>query len=102
MIYLYQKWKPMASVRNFVYSYPKRRKQFISINNAHSMLQTLHSCVPQGSILGPLLFNIFVNDRFYFIKDVQLLNFADDNTIATFSNSNDDLITELKKNLKSP
>ena len=33
----------------------------------------------------------------YFIKDAQLLNFAYDNTIATFSNSADDLITELQK-----
>ena len=34
---------------------------------------------------------------FYFIKDAQLLNFSDDNTISTFSNSVDDLITDLPK-----
>ena len=34
---------------------------------------------------------------FYFIKDAQLLNFANDNTTATFSNSVDDLITDLQK-----
>ena len=33
----------------------------------------------------------------YFIKDTQLLNFADNNTISTFSNSVEDLITELEK-----
>ena len=48
-------------------------------------------------ILGPLLFNVFINDLFYFIWDAQLLNFVDDNTIATFSNSADDLITDLQK-----
>ena len=65
------------------------------------MFQILFSDVSQGSILGPLLFNIFINDLSYFIKDVKLLNFADDNTIVTFSNSVDDLITDLHKESES-
>ena len=44
------------------------------------MFQTLHSSVAQVPILGPLLFNIFLNGLFYFIKDAQLLDFANDNT----------------------
>ena len=35
----------------------------------------------QGSILGSILFNVFVNDLFFFIKDAELGNFADGNTI---------------------
>ena len=81
----------------FLYSYLKRRKQLVNINNVHNMFQILLSGVAQGSILGLLLCNIFINNLFYFIKDAQLLNFAAGNTIATFSNSVDDLITDLQK-----
>ena len=49
------------------------------------------------SILGPRLFNVFINDLFDFIKDAQLLSFADDNAIATLSNSVDNLIPEAQK-----
>ena len=44
----------------FVYSYLKRRKQGVKINDTESVFQTLLSGIPQGFILGPILFNIFI------------------------------------------
>ena len=81
----------------FFYSYLKRRKQNVRINNTRSNFQILLSGVPQGSILGPILFNKFINDLLLWISNSELLNFADDNTISAAENTIEELISTLEK-----
>ena len=64
----------------FVYSYLNRRYQRTKINSSLRTWEETSCGVPQGSILCPLLFNIFICDLFYEIQDVDVNNHADDNT----------------------
>ena len=81
-------------------SYLKDRKQAVKIKGIRSLFQLIKSGVPQGSILGPILFNISTNDLF-FLLDGDLHNFADDNIASAVSETIPELVDSLtsKSNL---
>ena len=63
-----------------IFSYLKNKTQRVRIDNTWSSWKTVKFGVPQGSILGPLLFNIYLCDLFYFISKWPVANYADDTT----------------------
>ena len=56
--------------------------------------------VTQSSILRPFLFNIFSSDLFLIVDDIDIANYADDNTIYEEHKNIDDLITSSELNLR--
>ena len=81
----------------FIYSYMRERKQRTKVNNSYSSWRDVIYGVPQGSILGPLIFNIFINDIFFFIEKTKLANYADDNTLYCTEKTLELLTTTLEK-----
>ena len=78
------------------YSNLENSKQCIKINNINSNFQTITSGVPQDSLVGPILFNIFISDCFFFLCNVSVHNFTDYITLSSFAKTVNNLIRILE------
>ena len=72
---------------NWFKSYLQNRKQYVEINDEKSNYKTITTGVPQGSVLGPLLFLIYMNDIEEASKALNSILFADDSTFITSINA---------------
>ena len=78
-----------------IHSYLMERYQKVKINNSFSEYHLIKYCVPQGSLLGPILFNIFLCELL-FVDDIDIASYADDSTPYCTSNIRDDVKATLK------
>ena len=86
--------------KNWFSSYLQNRKQFVSINGFKSSVNSIQFGVPQGSVLGPLLFLIYINDLKLSVKNSIVHHFADDTNLLYINKSIRVLCKKINYDLK--
>ena len=82
-------------------SYLNKRQQYVEIDNCRSSTQLIEHGVPQGSVLGPLLFLVYVNDMPSVSNILNFILFADDTTCLFDAPSLEDLFTSVNNELSN-
>ena len=88
-----------GSANDWFTSYLSNRKQYVSYKNIPSSYKKITCGVPQGSILGPLLFLLYINDIINVSKLLFAILFADDTNVFLNGNDIDNLICTLNREL---
>ena len=85
----------IAALR-LIHSYLTNRKQRTKVNLSYSPWEEILCGVPQGSILGPLLLNVFLCDQFFIMNKTDFASYAGDNTPYRTANTIDEVIQSLE------
>ena len=78
-----------------IHSYLSQRRQRVKINGSFSTWKEVQKGVPQGSVLGPLLLNVHINDIFLLMNRAETCNYADDTTICIRGSEVENVISAL-------
>ena len=81
--------------------YLSYRKQRTKIGSAYSDWANIIRGIPQGSILGPLIFNTFINEIFLVVEKSDICNFADDNTLYSHGSSLPLILSNLEHDMRN-
>ena len=81
-------------------SYLKDLRQAVHINNKFSSYKKVQAGVPQGSIDGPLLFELFINDLVVLLSKTFLSNYLDENNLYSIGKELDVIKEKLRKDFK--
>ena len=90
-----------TSALNLLYSYLKDRKQKVVMNNKTNSSEVVIAGVRQGSIDGPLLFNLFINDLILFLYTTVLSNYAENNNLYPIGDDKKETKRALVKNFQT-
>ena len=84
-----------------IHSYLSNRKQRVKVGSEFSKWLGIKSGIPQGSVLGPLFFNIFINDLLLAVTESEVCNFADDTTVYKSGKDIEEVVVNLEEDLSN-
>ena len=94
-----------GTAKTLLKSYLSDRKQYVKIDKVKSSIQSITTGVPQGSIVGPLIFNIFINDIIKSSRKFNFILYADDttlnSTVDNFGNTTDEIQSSIISELQT-
>ena len=80
-----------------IHDYLSNRKKRTKIDDSYSSWSKIILAVPQGSVLGPLLYNVFLANLFLVVKEMDIASYADDTTTFIVENNIDNVIALLEQ-----